>query len=108
MNVKKSLATMMLTAVCAMPVMAATTLTGVVTDDMCGSSGKHMMPGKPDAVCTRECVKHGAKFALASGGKLYVLSGKTTEVDKLAGEKATVTGDISGNTLTVKSITAAK
>ena len=104
---KKTLASLLvLIALYAMPALAATTLTGTVTDDMCGA--KHMMPGKPDATCARACVKRGAKWALASGGKLYILSGKSTEIDALAGQKATVTGDLNGNTLTVASIKAAK
>jgi hypothetical protein len=102
-------AVMILTALCAIPAMAATTtLTGVVTDDMCGGSGKHMMPGKSDAVCTRACVKHGAKFALAVSDKVYILNGKTAQVDALAGSKATVQGDLNGNVLTVSSIAPAK
>jgi hypothetical protein len=96
-----------LTALFAIPAMAATTtLTGVITDDMCGQ--KHMMPGKSDADCTRECVKHGAKFALSAGGKVYILDGKNSEVSALAGQKATVSGQLNGTTLTVGSIAAAK
>jgi hypothetical protein len=100
-------AVMILTALCALPAMAATTtLTGVVTCDMC--NGKHMMPGKTDAVCTRACVRRGAKLALAVNDKVYVLNGKTSEVDALAGSKATVKGELNGNVLTVSSIAAAK
>ncbi len=98
---------MILTALCAVPAMAATTtLTGVITDDMCGA--KHMMPGKSDAECTRACVKHGAKFAVVANGKVIVLDGKTPEVSALAGEKATVKGELKGDTMTVSSIAAAK
>ncbi len=97
---------MILTALCAMPAMAATTtLTGVITDDMCGA--KHMMPGK-DAECVRACVKRGAKFAVVSGGKLYLLAGKASELNALAGQKVTVNGDLQGNTLTVSSVAAAQ
>ncbi len=104
---KKFACLMILTALCAMPVMAATkTLTGVITDDMCGA--KHMMPGKSDAECTRACVKHGAKFAMLSGEKLIVLDGKTSEVSALAGQRVTVSGELTGNTLTVSSVAAAK
>ncbi len=103
---KKMFASLMI--LIAMPAMAAsTTLTGVITDDMCGS-GKHMMAGKPDAECTRACVKHGAKFAVVSNGKTYVLAGKATEISALAGKKATVSGDLNGDTLTVNSVAAAK
>lgn len=108
MIVKKVLAVVMFSAFCALSAFAGpTTLTGTVTDDMCGA-GKHMMPGKPAATCVRECVKSGAKYALAANGKVYILSGKASQLDALAGQKATVTGDINGNTLTVSSIAAAK
>jgi hypothetical protein len=100
-------ALMIFTVLCAIPALAATTtLTGVVTDDMCGVN--HMMPGKSNAVCTRACVKHGAHFALAVNDKVYVLNGKTSEVDALAGSKAIVKGDLNGNVVTVGSIAAAK
>jgi hypothetical protein len=105
---KKLAALTILTALCAMPAIAATTtLTGFVTDDMCGKS--HMMPGKSDAECIRACVKSGAKFALmSSDGKLYVLAGKTSDVSALAGKKATIGGELKGNTLNVTSVSAAK
>ncbi len=104
---KKAFAALMvLLALYTMPAMAATSLTGTVTDDMCGAH--HMMPGKPDATCARACVKRGAKWALAANDTLYILSGKSSEVDALAGQKVTVTGELKGNTLTVSSIAAAK
>jgi predicted LPLAT superfamily acyltransferase len=73
---------------------------------MCGAS--HMMPGKSPADCTRACVKHGAHFAISVKDKVYILDGKASEVDKLAGSKATVQGNLNGNVLTVSSIAAAK
>jgi hypothetical protein len=98
---------LILTTLCAVPAMAATTtLTGVITDDMCGQ--KHMMAGKPDAECIRACVKSGAKYAVLAGGKSYVLDGKSSDVSALAGKKVTVSGDLKGNTLTVSSVVAAK
>ena len=105
---KKSLAALMVFAALAVvPAMAApTTLTGVVTDSMCGAH--HMMPGASPATCTRACVKRGAQFALAVGNKVYILSGEKAAVNALAGEKATVKGNLSGNTITVAAIRAAK
>lgn len=98
---------MIMTALAAIPAMAATTtLTGVVTDDMCGK--KHMMEGKPDAVCIRACVKEGSNLAVLANGQMYVLAGKTQEVNALAGQKVTVSGELKGSTLTVNSIAAAK
>ncbi len=81
--------------------------TGVVSDDMCGA--KHtMMPGKPDAECVRACVKSGAKYALVSGGHVYILQGQPTELDKLAAQKVKITGKLNGNTIEVASVAPAK
>ncbi len=86
---------------------APQTLTGVVTDDMCGK--KHtMMPGKPDSECIRECVKAGSKYALLVGDKVYTLKGDAKQFDQLAGKKVKVSGDLNGTALAVNSITAAK
>jgi len=86
---------------------ATQTLTGVVSDEMCGK--KHtMLPGKPDADCVRACVKAGAKYALVVGEKVYILSGDAKQIDALAGKRARVTGAVNGNQVTVASISAAQ
>jgi len=85
---------------------AAQTLTGTVTDDMCGK--KHMMPGKSSAECIRACVKSGSKYALLVGDKVYTLSGDAKQLEGFAGKKVTVSGDLTGKTVAVKSIAAAK
>jgi hypothetical protein len=82
------------------------TLTGTVSDTMCGA--KHMMTNITPAQCTRECVKQGSDYALVSNGKVYTLKGDTKQIDKYAGQNVTVTGSISGNTVTVKSISPGK
>ncbi len=87
-------------------VFAAQTLTGVVTDSMCGK--KHMIAGKSDAECIHECIKAGSKYALLAGDKLYTLSGDSKQLQAVAGKKVTVSGEVSGTTVTVKSIAAAK
>ena len=81
-------------------------LTGVVTDSMCG--GTHMAKDKTPAQCTQMCVKDGMKYALAADKKLYTLEGHEAELAKLAGQKVTVTETVNGDTLTVISVTAAK
>ena len=81
------------------------TLTGVVTDSMCGAS--HMMPGKSAAECTRECVKGGSDYALLIGKKLYTLKGNPADLDKYAGERVTVKGSVSGTTLNAESVNPA-
>lgn len=82
------------------------TLTGTVSDSMCGA--KHMMANLSPAQCTRECVKQGSDYALVSNGKVYTLKGETKQLDKYAGQKVTVTGNISGETVDVKSVSPAK
>ncbi len=82
------------------------TLTGTVSDTMCGA--QHMMKDAGAAKCTRECVKEGSDYALVSGGKVYTLKGNRTELDKYAGQNVTVKGKVSENTVTVDSIAAQK
>lgn len=77
------------------------TLTGTVSDAMCGA--KHQMANA--AECTRACVAHGSKYALVVGDKVYTLEGgDKAMLDKLAGEKATVKGAVTGDTITVASV----
>ena len=80
------------------------TLTGIVSDNMCGK--QHMMKNASAAKCTRKCVKSGSDYALAVGDKVYTLKGDKEEIDKFAGEKATVKGTISGSSVAVSSISA--
>jgi hypothetical protein len=83
------------------------TMTGEVSDAMCGA--KHEMPGSA-AECTRGCMKHGSKYALVVGDKVYTLeTSDKAALDKLndlAGAKAKVTGEVDGTTITVKSVAA--
>ena len=84
----------------------AETLTGTVSDSMCGK--KHGMSGKSDAECTRACVKGGGDYVLVVGEKIYTLKGDKAAIDKFAGESAIVTGTTSGTTVTVASIKSGK
>lgn len=100
----------MILGLAAVPALAAgksETLTGEVSDAMCGA--KHEMPGKA-ADCTKGCVKHGSKYALVVGDKVYTLetSDKATldKLDELSGAKVKVTGEVDGTTVTVKSVAA--
>jgi hypothetical protein len=82
------------------------TLTGIVSDSMCGAH--HMEKEKSAAECNRECVKKGTKYALVMGKTVYTLDGHEAELDKLAGEKATVKGNVMGEMVMVESVAAAK
>jgi hypothetical protein len=103
-----SLLALLLAASFTLPALAAgktSTLTGVIGDSMCGA--KHM--SGTAAECTRSCVKEGSAYALVVGDKVYKLKGgDAATLDKLAGEKATVTGTVDGDTIEVASVSAAK
>ena len=83
-----------------------TTVTGVLTDGMC--TKKHMMPGKPNADCVRECAKGGAKYVVVSEGKVLELSGNQERFNSLAGKKVKLTGEVKGKTFAVAAIEAAQ
>ena len=85
---------------------AEKTLTGVVSDAMCGKT--HMAKDKSPAECTRMCVQQGQKYALVVGQKVYTLQGHENDLNRLAGQRATVKGSVAGDTVTVSSVTAAK
>ncbi|OLB40431.1 MAG: hypothetical protein AUH11_01710 [Acidobacteria bacterium 13_2_20CM_57_17] len=82
------------------------TLTGVVSDAMCGQT--HMMKDKPDADCLRYCVKQGTKYALVVGKSVYTLEGHEAELDKYAAKKVTVKGTVKGEAVTVESVVPAE
>ena len=84
--------------------------TGKVSDAMC--SAKHAEGGTAPAACVRVCVQKGAKYALVVGDKVYTLdtSDRTAldELNRLVWEQAKVTGIANGDTISVKSVAAAK
>jgi hypothetical protein len=83
-----------------------TTLTGVVSDAMCGAH--HTMKGMSDADCTRMCVKAGQGYVLVVGDRVYSVAGHLSEFDKYAGQKVIVKGKLNGDTLAVESVKPAK
>jgi len=87
---------------------APQTFTGTVTDTMCGK--KHMIPGKSDAECIRECMKSKGDwtYGLIVGDKVYSLAGDTSQFDANAGKRVKVTGAVTGNKIAVKSISSAR
>lgn len=84
----------------------ATTLNGVVSDSMCGA--EHMAKDKSAAECTRECGKSGSDYALVVGKNVYTLKGNASDLHKYAGERVTVKGSASGNTINAESISPTK
>ena len=81
------------------------TMTGVVSDAMCG--GNHN--GKDAAKCTVSCASHG-KYALVIGDRVVTLDeAPAADMAKFAGQKVIVTGSMSGkDNMKVTKVEAAK
>ena len=76
------------------------TITGIITDTMCGS--KHnMTKGQPDDDCTRLCVKGSREFALYDGKTLWKLSDQKTPA-RFAAKQVKVTGAVDPKAMTIK------
>jgi hypothetical protein len=79
------------------------TFNGVITDSRCGARHRKNS-GKAPAECTRTCVKGGAKYVLVDGEKIYDLQGDPAPLERLAGQRVTVVGDLEGTTIKVKTV----
>lgn len=83
------------------------TLTGIVSDSYC--KGQQLQKGQTRFSCTLKCVhEEGRDYVLVVGNDVYVLNGSRVELDKFAGGRATITGNLSDGRLTIESVTAAK
>jgi hypothetical protein len=91
---------------------ADTTMTGRVTDTMCGAT--HSAKGKTDAECVADCIKMGDDFAIVvkDAGKDKVITltsvsdANKAALLKLAGKDAKVTGTVTGDKMTVTKVEA--
>ena len=87
---------------------AEMTLEGTVSDAKCGV--KHQIADA--AACTKACVDKGSDYALVVGSKVYTLKASTApekaELAKLAGKMARVTGEVTGETVMVKTVAMGK
>lgn len=85
------------------------TFVGEVSDAACGVH--HMMEGSA-ADCTRTCVRQGAKYVLVVGDKVYTLDATAKaaleRLDALAGQKAKITGQATGDAIAVTSVASAR
>ncbi len=88
---------------------AQKTLTGQISDAMCGADHSMMQHGtaKPNArKCTQACVKTGQAYVLVSNGHVYHITNQDfAGLAKYAGESVRATGELGGDN---KSITISK
>jgi hypothetical protein len=91
---------------------ATMTMTGTISDSMCGASHAKMIAQHPKMTardCTLGCVKAGAKYVFVSKGKVYDIANQDlAELMKDAGEPVRLTGDVNGGTITVSKVTMMK
>jgi hypothetical protein len=81
------------------------TFAGLIADSRCGA--RHSMDSnKTSAECARSCVRNGSRYVLVDGYKSYVLEGKTSQLEKLAGERVEILGQLAGDSIRVKSVMA--
>src|SRR6266436_2910207 len=94
---KRFLAITMFCAFSGLAVWAAPqTLTGQISDSMCGKSHSGMGEmGKNPKECTLGCVKGGAKYVFLSGEKVYDIKNQSfAALAPNAGASVQLTGDV--------------
>ena len=83
----------------------AETWTGTISDANCGA--KHTDASEKSMSCVKSCVKKGAAPVFVTGDKVLKIANPDTVMAHL-GEKVQVTGDVSGDTVTVEKVEAAQ
>jgi hypothetical protein len=76
---------------------------GFVTDTHCGTHCQRTSAMTPDRDCVRRCVRQGSKYGLWHGDHVYVLEPQS-QAAKFAAENVRVIGDLSNDTIHIKSI----
>src|SRR6266404_129575 len=108
-KVKRILAVGTLSALTGLTIWAAPqTMTGQISDSMCGKSHAGMGEmGKNAKECTMGCVKAGGKYVFVTGDKVYDIKNQGfAALVSNAGANVQLTGDIAvdGKTITVTKI----
>ena len=83
------------------------TWTGKISDSMCGASHAKMIGTSKmtDRECVQTCIKAGGKYVFVTNGKVYSIANQDDpDLVTHAGHTVQLTGDMSGNTITVSKI----
>jgi hypothetical protein len=87
---------------------SAETITGKISDAMCGRSHDTMTEhGKKmsDKQCTVACVEHGSAYVLVNGDNVLKIANQGFDgLKQFAGDTVKLTGDVKGDTITVTKI----
>lgn len=76
---------------------------GLITDSHCGARHQRHSNLTPED-CARACIRNGAPYVLINGQHRYNLSGNEESLNRLLGTRATVTGTLQGETISVNSV----
>jgi hypothetical protein len=83
------------------------TFSGMITDSQCGAR-HNRYSGKRSADCARMCVQNGSKYLLINGDQKNILEGNEPALNHMAGQRATVTGILTGDTIKVSAVDPVK
>ena len=96
-------------ALCASTTFAADqSLTGTISDSVCGVSHKGMSTKMTDRECTQLCTSKGAQYVLVSDGKVYKLTNHDADLKTHSGHTVNLSGDVKGDTIRVSKIVMPK
>jgi hypothetical protein len=84
-----------------------TTWDGFVTDTHCGTNCQRSSDMRPDRACVRICVRKGSKYGLWYGNHVYELEPQA-QAAKFAAENVRVTGEMTNDTIHIRSISLVK
>ena len=94
------------------------TLSGTISDSLCGASHKAMAEKQGSKISDRDCVIACLNYSTENSPRLVVVekSGKVYQIVnqkfpgliRRAGEPLRITGDVSGTTVTITSVEAVK
>jgi hypothetical protein len=83
----------------------AETWTGTISDAHCGA--KHTAASEKDMACVQKCVGGGAAPVFISGDKVIKIANADAVKEHL-GHKVTITGDMTGDSVTISKVTMAE
>lgn len=75
---------------------------GLITDSYCKARHQRHSNLTPED-CARSCIRNGATYVLVNGQHRYNLIGNEGALNKLLGTRATITGTLQGETISVSS-----
>jgi hypothetical protein len=83
---------------------AQSKVSGTLTCAALASGSYKCNKNQPRWSCTLQCVRQGSAYVLQDGGKVYSVSGQTSQVEHFAADSVVVTGEVSDAGINIRSI----